>query len=135
MSYRRQIELIRHEEWESGTIGLLKIDKVVFCFTLEPNDWLNRVNESSIPAQQYVCIPWLSPSFGQTFLVSNVPNRDKILFHAGNTKLDTAGCIILGSEVGKLKGDRAVLNSGNTFRAFLREMGDQPFGLTIREVY
>jgi hypothetical protein len=88
---------------------------------------------SSIPAQQYICRPYKSPTHGKTFQVRNVPGRDHILFHAGNLAKHTEGCILLGEHFGKLKGDRAILNSGATFKAFLAEVGERPFHLTIYE--
>jgi hypothetical protein len=66
----------------------------------------------------------------------DVPGRDKVLFHAGNKIGDTAGCILLGETLGKLAGDRALLNSGATFKAFMDELqGVDEFHLTIREEY
>lgn len=130
------LELIRLEESEHGTIGILKIDKVVFCYTLEPTDKLNKSNESSIPAQQYICEKIFSSKFGGTIQVLNVPGRSHILFHAGNVQGDTLGCILLGDTIGKLKGARAILNSGKTFRRFLDLMSNEnQLHLTIREVY
>jgi len=43
--------------------------------------------------------------------VKNVPNFDSILWHWGNTDLDTHGCYIVGSVFGKTKGRDGVLNS------------------------
>lgn len=131
------VEIIRLEEdnlW--GTFGILKINKAVFCVTLEPPDRENAQFISSIPAQQYDCRRYDSPRFGETFRLLNVPNRTDILFHAGNESGDTKGCIILAQYWGKLKGTRAILNSGNTFRQFMRIMeGHDVFHLTINERY
>lgn len=137
MEKRTVVELIRLEEcFEYGTFGILKIDKRIFCVTLEPPDHLNERNVSSIPAQQYICRPYSSGRFGKTFMVVNVPGRNYILFHAGNLVAQTKGCIILGQYFGKLKGDRAVLNSGATFKEFMRHMaGVDEFHLTVKEVY
>ena len=131
------IELIRLEESDSfGTFGILKINKSVFCVTLEPQDRLNLQNRSSIPAQQYICYCHKSSKFGNTYQVKHVPGRSNILFHKGNIVANTSGCIILGQYWGKLKGDRAVLNSGNTFKIFMSIMNDIPFfSLTIKELY
>jgi hypothetical protein len=77
-----------------------------------------------------------SPKCGETFEVVDVPGRSHVLFHAGNTAGDTEGCILLGSTWGKLQENRAVLNSGDTFRRFLDLLA--AFGeahLTIREEY
>jgi hypothetical protein len=132
----RILELIRLEETRQGTIGILKIDKEVFCFTLEPTDRLNERNRSSIPAQQYICHPHVSQKFGETWMIEDVPGRYAVLFHAGNTAEDTEGCILLGSTVGKLKGKRAVLNSGYTFNEFkMRLANDTVAHLTIQTLY
>ena len=135
MQYIPILELIRLEESFGGTVGVLKINKEIFCFTLEPPDWLNKRDISSIPAQQYHCVSYKSDRY-KTYQVSNVPGRSKVLFHAGNTADHTAGCILLGSSVGKLRGDRAVLNSGNTFKEFMaKTKGYITLHLTIKEVY
>jgi len=131
------LELIRLEEdARSGTFGVLRIQKELFCVTLEPPDLLNLKERSSIPAQQYDCRRYLSPRFGETFIVMDVPERTDVLFHPGNAVADTQGCILLAQHVGKLKGDRAVLNSGETFKAFMTLMeGHNAIHLTIKEVY
>ncbi len=131
------LELIRLEEnHDHGTFGLLKINKMVFCVTLEPKDALNAPFISSIPAQQYMCKRRSSPKYGQTWQVENVPNRFDILFHPGNVDEHTQGCILLAQHFGKLKGDRAVLNSGVTFHDFmLFTRNAVKLSLTIREVY
>lgn len=131
------LELIRLEEdFPRGTFGVLKINKEVFCVTLEPPDQENERNISSIPAQQYECQRIVSPRYGETFQVMNVPGRDHVLFHAGNVVDHTQGCIILAQYFGKLKGDRAVLNSGATFQLFIDRLQNYNFAhLTVREVY
>jgi len=131
------VELIRLEEDEEfGTFGVLKINKQTFCVPLEPPDRENMPFRSSIPAQQYTCKRHESQKFGETFIVTKVPARDRVLFHAGNVVDDTEGCIILAQHYGKLRGDRAVLNSGNTFRAFMERMEEHDaFHLTIHEVF
>ena len=130
------VELIRLEESSEGTFGVLKIQKEVFCVTLEPPDNENIKNISSIPAQQYICECINSPKFGITFEIKNVPGRNNVLFHAGNIVEDTEGCIILAQYFGKLRGNRAILNSGNTFKSFLQIMKDyDSFKLTIKEEF
>ena len=131
------LELIRLEEdAQYGTFGVLKINKQVFCVTLEPADLENTPGRSSIPAQQYICIRHKSARFGETFQVMDVPGRTQILFHAGNVIGDTTGCILLGEHFGKLMADRAVLNSGKTFTAFMLALDDWAMAhLTIREVF
>lgn len=131
-------ELVRLEENSNfGTFGVLKIDKKVFCVTLEPADLENLKNKSSIPAQQYICKRYSSQKYPDTFQIMDVPDRDKVLFHAGNDVDDTEGCVVVAQYFGKLLGGRAVLNSGNTFREFMKQemAGESEFHLTIHEVY
>lgn len=137
------IRLIRVEEnYDHGTFGVLLINSQLFSWTLEPKDEENKSNISSIPAQQYECKRYSSPKYPDTFEITNVPDRFNVLFHSGNTDDDTAGCILLGNTIGKLKGNRAILNSGNTFNEFRSTMKDMldlcksdSFHLTIVEKF
>ena len=131
------VELLRREEnVQYGTFGILSVQKQVFCVTLEPPDRLNIKNRSSIPAQQYICERYSSAKYPDTFQIMDVPGRDKVLFHAGNDVDDTLGCVILAQYFGKLKGNRAILNSGQTFKDFMKLMTNhQKFHLTIVEHY
>ena len=132
----KKIKVIRLEESEQGTLGAMTIDGEAFCCTLEPSDEDNQRNISCIPRGDYVASRIKSPRFGDTFEVLDVPGRTYILFHAGNTERNTKGCVLLGQYFGKLKGERAVLNSGNTFKAFLKRMKDvDSFYLDITEAY
>lgn len=131
------IELIRLEaNLEFGTFGVLRINKRVFCVTLEPPDLENQLNRSSIPAGQYFMKRTVSMSYGHTFEVCDVPGRAHILFHPGNLVSHTQGCILLARHYGKLAGNRAVLNSGRTFKAFMARMSSYDMAhLTIYEHY
>jgi len=128
------LELVRLEESPEGTFGVLRIQKRVFCVTLEPQDLQNVRDRSSIPAQQYLCRRHRSQRFGETFMVTDVPGRKDILFHPGNTEADTAGCILVAEHYGKLRGNRAVLNSGVTFGRFMEALaGHDTAHLTVYE--
>lgn len=132
------VELIRLETSKDyGTLGVLKINKKVFCCTLEPSDEENKSNISSIPTGQYTCDRYNSKTYGETFKVTNVTDRSYILFHKGNVKGNTKGCILLGKYFGKLSSaERAVLNSGYTFDKFMKIFDDDfCFHLTISESY
>lgn len=129
------LELIRLEVSSQGTIGILKFNKEVFCFTIEPPDKSNARNISSIPPGQYLCTTFTSKRHGDTYILDEVYGRTGILFHAGNTVGNTSGCILLGSKVGKLKENRAVLNSGKTFFDFIEKANGEKLHLTITEVY
>lgn len=122
--------------WEEGTFGSLTINGNPFCVTLEPKRAQNESNISCIPTGQYLVKKYNSPKYGWTWQVKNVPERDFILFHAGNVDDHTKGCIILASSFGKLWGKWAVLNSGETFKNFLSQLKDETMvHLTVTECY
>ena len=130
------VRIIRVEERTTGTFGVLTICGQAFCVTLELPDRLNAGDISNIPQGQYVCKKIVSSKFGVTFEVMDVVSRSVIYFHAGNLVSDTRGCIILAQYFGKLHGERAVLNSGKTFREFMEIMKNtDTFMLTIKEEY
>lgn len=130
------VRLIRTEESNQGTFGVLIICSQTFCVTLEPSDKLNERNISSIPVQQYQCLRIRSPQFGETFEIVDVPNRSHVLFHAGNVLKHTTGCILLAQYFGKIRDKRAIRNSGRTFREFMEIMKTVDiFSLTIKEDY
>ena len=130
------VRLLRTEESSRGTFGVLIICSQTFCVTLEPSDKLNKQNVSSIPAQQYQCLRIYSPQFGETFEIVDVPNRSHVLFHAGNILRHTSGCVLLAQHFGKIRGKRAILNSGRTFKKFMGIMKTvDVFNLTIKEDY
>ena len=119
-----------------GVFGVMKMDNHPFCVTLEPPDNGNERQISCIPSGQYVCHKFNSSKYGRTWEICNVPNRSAILFHSGNVVTHTKGCILLAQHYGKLKGDLAVLNSGDTFKQFLRLTETcSELQLTIREGY
>ena len=92
--------IIRDTFTEESTLGKLYINGEFFCDTLE-NPWKNNVrNISCIPDGVYdvrLRLPRESASRDYLhLLVKEVPNRDYILFHRGNTSADTSGCILVG---------------------------------------
>ena len=92
--------LIRDTFTEESTIGRLFINGELFCDTLE-NPWKdNQRNISCIPDGEYnvrLRLPRESATRDYIhLLVKEVPNRDWILFHRGNTAKDTSGCILVG---------------------------------------
>ena len=131
------VRILRLEEnFKYGTFGALILAGEFFCVTLENPDIVNKKNISSIPAQQYLCRKVESPKWRETYEITDVPDRTHVLFHPGNLVEHTEGCIILGQHPGKLRENRAILNSGNTFRSFLKRMElYHEFLLTIKEHY
>ena len=92
--------LIRNTFSKKSTIGELFINGERICDTLE-NPWVdNQRNISCIPEGVYpvrLRLPRESATRDYLhLLVQEVPNRDWILFHRGNTAKDTSGCILVG---------------------------------------
>jgi len=126
----KKLILKRIAENEDGTFGVLIDGNTPFALTLERN-WLdNKPNESCIPAGKYVCKRIISPRFGETFEVTNVPGRSHILFHTGNLEDHSKGCILIGEEFGYLNGKVAVLSSRKGFKEFM----DRLNGLSSFEI-
>ena len=93
--------IIRDTFTEKSTIGTLFINGELFCDTLENPYINNERNISCIPEGQYkVRLRLARESASRDYLhllVQDVPNRDWILFHRGNTAKDTSGCILVGN--------------------------------------
>jgi hypothetical protein len=131
--------LIRIEQSEQGALGILVFDGKIFCFFLQPDE--NDPQRFHLPAGDYIARRFHGTKWPNTFEIvrpgtNGVDGHTDLLFHAGNTETDSRGCTLLGATVGKLKGDRAVLNSGMTFQAFLnytKEVND--FDVRIVDYY
>jgi hypothetical protein len=93
------------------TIGKLFVENEYFCDTLEDTDRLNNIKipgKTAIPAGKYKVIMDYSNRFQKWMShILNVPNFEGIRIHAGNSNVDTEGCILLGEN--KIKGK--VINS------------------------
>lgn len=120
----KQLRLVRVSEYAGATMGVLCIDGSPDYVTLEDAWRGNERMVSCIPVGRYIVKPRVSPKFGNTWQVTGVPERDHILFHAGNTPKDTNGCILLGLQFGKMGGDPAILASRSAFLQFLDKMSD-----------
>jgi len=93
--------IIRDTFTKESTVGRLYINGESFCDTLE-NPWIdNQRSISCIPKGNYkVRLRLARESATRDYLhllVQDVPNRDYILFHRGNTAKDTSGCILVGN--------------------------------------
>lgn len=106
---------------DTYTIGILYVDGVRFCETLEDKDrnlsqtdGINYIlhtkvyGETAIPRGEYtVLMDVVSPKYaasswykklcgGKVPRLQGVPGFEGILIHTGNTALDTNGCILVG---------------------------------------
>lgn len=122
-----------------GTFGMLRVDSVPFAVTLERR-WennrpsVNGIPGSCIPLGKYTCKRVKSPKFGDTFEVTGVPNRSKILFHKGNLDDDSHGCILVGEQFALVKNEPGIIASAAGFEEFLAiQKGVKSFQLIINE--
>ena len=113
------VKILRLEQSKQGALGSLILDGSLFCTTLEP-DTQDQVKHQ-IPQGVFQCKRFHGAKWPDTYEIM-VVGHTAVLFHAGNTEVDTQMCILLGQYPGKLKGQRAVLNSGATFGLFLDYM-------------
>jgi hypothetical protein len=128
------LDLLRLEMNCTETVGVLMLNKKLFCYILEPPKKDNKRGESCIPTGQYICKRYNSTKYGYPCLqVLNVANRDYIAIHAGNTVKDTKGCLIPGTYTGYINKVRAVLRSKAAHDALMSEIIDECH-LTIREI-
>ena len=66
----------------------------------------------------------------ETFQIMNVPNHNGVLFHVGNTRNDSDGCILLGLELDLER--KMLLESAAAFRQFMNAQFDEDgFQLTV----
>ena len=115
------------------TIGRLyvrnELGNAYVCDTLEPPVNTTRHGQyKAVPAGRYaVAVTW-SPKFQEWLpLLLNVPYREGIRIHAGNTTQDTRGCILVGQNhvVGK------VINSRRTLTALMKRLRERSEGEAI----
>lgn len=138
----RNARLCRLARSDQGTEGLLLAGDFN-CKTLELPWRDNQRQISCIPSGEYDVEMRLSNKYGRIYWVRKVPNRTYILIHSGNyagdkeqgLKSHVMGCILLGKHHGFLGGQRAVLNSRITVRAFMRNMEYQKFKLHVQEEF
>ncbi len=132
MQREPEVEIVRLEESPQGTLGALCVDGQLLCLTLEPPERQNRRDVSCIPAGRYRCARTVSPRFGETFAVRDVPGRSGIIFHGGNTVADTRGCVLLGERFAPPGAARGVQDSRRAVAAFMEALrGHDAFRLTI----
>ncbi len=94
------------------TFGKLYVDAGYFSEILEEPWRENAPCVSCIPDGVYPYRVSHSPKFRRALIeIMDVPGREHIRMHAGNTVRDTEGCMLFGTIRGELGGQPAVLGS------------------------
>jgi len=105
-----KLKVIRFSDNKESTLGLLFLNGIFECFTLEDEKRTKKIfGETRIPEGIYDIglrkegghhsryLSKFGPDFHKGMLqVRNVPNFKWILIHIGNSDDDTAGCLLLG---------------------------------------
>lgn len=94
---RPQLILTRQIFTQQSTIGVINIDNLFSCNSLE--DTVRRAKipgVTAIPSGIYRMVLVTHPKFGFTIHILDVPFFDGIYFHAGNSDKDVRGCIAVG---------------------------------------
>ena len=105
------MKLIRGKGNAKNIEGKLFIDNVFECYTLEDTDrklesgGVKIQNKTAIPRGKYD-ITWSHSNHFKKWMpeLLNVPQFKGVRIHAGNSDIDTEGCIIVGA-VNDVEGD------------------------------
>ena len=151
------MRLLLERRWKKATytIGVLSVDGVRFCETVEDRDrglkqsdavdWIRAkkvAGETAIPKGTYtVAMNVTSPKYagvawywnfcrGKMPRLLAVPGFDGILIHPGTDALSTRGCILVGknTKVGKLTESRACFQE---LYKLMKEAADRGETITI----
>lgn len=113
--------LDRSEYEKDSTVGDLFIEGVWECVVLEPG--ANEDEYPAIPEGKYDVLLTVSPRFKRVLpLVVNVPGRDGIRFHPGNTPEQTLGCLMPGENVIRVADVPFVTHSVRAFDRIFEKM-------------
>lgn len=94
-----EFPLVRKIFSDTETIGTLLYEGQKIAYTLELPWRDNQKNISCIPCGRYQ-----GNLVGSTIRLHNVPGRNGIKIHVGNSHKDIRGCILLGKEMHESKG-------------------------------
>ena len=99
----RTITLVTTSFDNDGTYGVLIENRIPLNIRTLERPWKdNAKGLSCIPEGRYIVKRDVTPKHGLTWHVLDVPGRDMILIHTGNTEVDVEGCILLGIECGSM---------------------------------
>lgn len=83
------VKVVREKPVNGAIPSVVYLDGVQYCYGLE-NDLYK------IPTGNYPLYSGYSEKFGKNKLYLSVPGRTGIMFHGGNTKESSKGCLLVG---------------------------------------
>lgn len=135
-----KLDVVRTQFGKDATNGMLFVDGVFECFTLEDEVRdIKVMSETAIPLGEYEIKfrnvggfdTKYKARYGSTFHkgmleLQDVPNFKYLLIHTGNTDQHTAGCLLIGETQQDLdKGkDGFVGGSGDAYKKFYPKVRD-----------
>lgn len=125
-------ELVRVAVEDEGAFGVLKENGLPFCVTLERTFENNQI---VIPPGLYKCRR--TQFYGGNYVTFEVlvPGHSRVLFHIGNSELESRGCILLGRMYGPVSNTWGILESRLAFKDFMKRCEKrQEVSLEVREV-
>lgn len=123
-----KVELIRDTPKESGALtSRVYVNGSFFGYGLENNFY-------KFPNGSYNLIGKYSPTFKKNKIYIDVPNRENIMFHGGNSIDDTKGCVILAAQQ---NGDNVSGDLSQKFFEVIDAAGrnGEAVGLIVRNSY
>lgn len=131
------LSILRSSQTPDGVFGILSCGSLRL-YTME-DDWKdNQPRESCIPHGTYTLRRTIYHKHNyETFEVTGVPNRSRILIHPANTEEDVEGCIGIGLRLGTLAvrdeddpshpliEKQAVVASKEAFRTFMQALATE----------
>lgn len=132
-----RLSLTRDQKGSQCTMGLLTIDGVPECFTLEDvvrPDGVKIPGETAIPAGIYTVDITYSPRFKRDLpLLIGVKGFVGIRIHPGNTAANTEGCILVGRTRGGGRVNESVLAFDKLFgKLQAAKLAGQPITIEVR---
>lgn len=124
-----KIRVDRYKATKQATLSRVYVDGEFVCFGLEDEQRAVKVRgETRIPAGEYRITLRAEGGFHQRYKadrrfddihigmlwIRDVPSFEYILIHAGNTHLDTNGCLLVGAQADEIR--MTLSQSGDAYR-------------------
>jgi hypothetical protein len=135
----KTVTITRVKTGVDGTFGILNVEDLFTCVTLEPPWKDNQKNISCIPVGEYMVKPHISTQFqnvrGRIYRIMDVPERTGIDIHPGNRLKDTKGCPMLGLYRTIYENQEIIADSVSAFRLYSQIVKRHTHKLIIKNDY